>query len=99
MEQRMCTEPSTYSTSYAGLTRASIRFARLVAAKMDGRVKPGHDDRVQSSDRPATAVAPGEAVGTDAAWADHHHRGGRHHDARRDHPGRASSARTRNLPC
>src|SRR3954466_11187713 len=87
-EKRMCTRRSTHATSYAGLTRVSIHFARVVAAKMDGRVKPGHDDRVQFSNRAAAAVAPGEAVRTDAARADHHRRGRGDHDARCDHAGR-----------
>jgi hypothetical protein len=30
--------------SYAGLTRVSINLQKSLAKKMDGRVKPGHDD-------------------------------------------------------
>jgi len=30
-------------TSLPGLTRQSIRFAKLLAKKMDARVKPAHD--------------------------------------------------------
>jgi hypothetical protein len=31
--------------SYAGLTRVSIYLHKTLTKMMDGRVKPGHDDR------------------------------------------------------
>jgi len=32
-------------SSYAGLTRVSIYLHKTLAKKMDGRVKPGHDEQ------------------------------------------------------
>ena len=34
-------------SSYAGLTRVSIDLQKSLAKKMDGRVKPGHDELLQ----------------------------------------------------
>jgi hypothetical protein len=33
-----------YLSSYAGLTRVSIFFARVFSKRMDCRVKPGNDE-------------------------------------------------------
>jgi hypothetical protein len=35
------------NSSYAGLTRVSIDLQKSLAKKMDGRVKPGHDELLQ----------------------------------------------------
>jgi hypothetical protein len=37
-------DAATHAASYAGLTRVSILFARLVSKLMDARVKPAHDE-------------------------------------------------------
>jgi hypothetical protein len=40
---------SSKDASYAGLTRVSIIFAKSLSKMMDGRVKPGHDERKQNA--------------------------------------------------
>jgi hypothetical protein len=37
-------ERRTYNSSYAGLTRVSIDLRKSLAKRIDGRVKPGHDE-------------------------------------------------------
>jgi len=35
-------------SSYAGLTRVSIKLHKNLTKRMDGRVKPGHDELMRS---------------------------------------------------
>jgi hypothetical protein len=47
------------NSSYAGLTRVSINLQESVTKKMDGRVKPGHDDlnNLRQTKKPALPPA------------------------------------------
>src|SRR6266404_7067472 len=57
-DQRCGAHGASHQThsSYAGLTRVSINLHESLAKRMDGQVKPGHDDLSNPTPPPARAA-------------------------------------------